>query len=223
MESSLQRGERRQPLAYSRTFKIIVIGDSGVGKTCLAYRFCKGQFPSKTESTIGVDFRERILDIEGEKIKVQLWDTAGQERFRKSMVQHYYRDAHAAVFVYDVSDVSSFRSLPLWLEECRQHSLSPDVPRVLVGNKADLVPSVTTAAVVEQARHLAEVHAMPFHLCSARGGAGEQVDAVFTALAHRLKRQGGGRWRGGRAVVVESFKLPAKAEGNCKELWACSC
>ncbi|XP_068258645.1 ras-related protein Rab-33B isoform X4 [Nyctibius grandis] len=126
------------PPARSRIFKIIVIGDSNVGKTCLTYRFCAGRFPQRTEATIGVDFRERAVTIDGERIKIQLWDTAGQERFRKSMVQHYYRNVHAVVFVYDMTNIASFHSLPSWIEECKQHLLANDIPRILVGNKCDL-------------------------------------------------------------------------------------
>lgn len=71
-----------------RVFKIIVIGDANVGKTCISYRFCTGKFPSQTESTIGVDFRERTVIIENQMIRIQLWDTAGQERYRQSIVSH---------------------------------------------------------------------------------------------------------------------------------------
>ncbi|XP_010781104.1 ras-related protein Rab-33A-like [Notothenia coriiceps] len=100
----------------TRIFKIIVIGDSNVGKTCLTFRFTGGSFPDKTEATIGVDFREKAVVIQGETIKVQVWDTAGQERFRKSMVEHYYRNVHAVVFVYDVTKMASFRNLQTWIE-----------------------------------------------------------------------------------------------------------
>ncbi|XP_072533216.1 ras-related protein Rab-33B isoform X2 [Salminus brasiliensis] len=204
-----------------RTVKVIVLGDSGVGKTCLTHRFCTGNFPSKTEATIGVDFRERVVEVEGEKLK--LWDTAGQERFRKSMVQHYYRDVHAILFVYDVTNTATFRSLPVWMEECRQHSLGHDVPRVLVGNKADLTASSASSMTLEQARRLADVHGMPFYLCSAKGDGKQQVDAIFMTLAHRLKRQGRLRRKG--PSVAGSFKLPAKAkvEREKQEKWACSC
>ncbi|KAL7889653.1 hypothetical protein AOLI_G00019110 [Acnodon oligacanthus] len=206
-----------------RTVKVIVLGDSGVGKTCLTYRFCTGSFPSKTEATIGVDFRERVVDVEGEKLKLQLWDTAGQERFRKSMVQHYYRDVHAIVFVYDVTNTATFRNLPMWMEECRQHSLGHDIPRVLVCNKADLATSSGSSMTLEQARHLADVHGMSFYLCSAKGDSKPQVDAIFMSLAHRLKKQAG--WRRKGPSVAGSFKLPtkAKAERDAKEKWACSC
>lgn len=86
-----------------RIFKIIVVGDSNVGKTCLTYRFCEESFPGSCEATIGVDFREKRVEIDSELIRLQIWDTAGQERFRKSMVTHYYRNAAAVIFVYDVT------------------------------------------------------------------------------------------------------------------------
>ena len=80
-----------------RIFKIIVIGDSNVGKTCLSFRFCGGKFLQRSEATIGVDFREKTIQIDDETIKLQIWDTAGQERFRKSMISHYYRNVHAVL------------------------------------------------------------------------------------------------------------------------------
>ncbi|XP_041951502.1 ras-related protein Rab-33B-like [Alosa sapidissima] len=207
-----------------RIFKIVVIGDSGVGKTCLAYRFCAGKFPDKTEATIGVDFRERILDIEGEKIKVQLWDTAGQERFRKSMVQQYYRSVHAVVLVFDVSNPASFRSLPLWLEECRRNALGQQVPRILVGNKCDLVQgcSVWGGVTSEQVRRFAEANGMPFYQTSAKGpeGQGDHVSAIFVSLAHSLRRQR--TCPSPQTEALGSFKLPSKKHAE-KEKWACSC
>lgn len=184
------------PPPRTRIFKIIVIGDSGVGKTCLTYRFCAGKFPDKTEATIGVDFRERVIEIDGEKIKVQLWDTAGQERFRKSMVQHYYRNVHAVVFVYDVTNAASFRSLPSWIEECRQHALGQEVPRILVGNKCDLRHAAQVSTDVAQ--QFADAHSMPLFETSAKNPYGndegsrnnsDHVEAIFMTVAHKLKSQ----------------------------------
>lgn len=149
-----------------KTFKIIVIGDSSVGKTCLTFRFCGGHFPDRTEATIGVDFRERKLKIDGEDIVLQLWDTAGQERFRRSMVQHYYRNVHAVVFVYDVTRMASFMSLPSWIEECNHHSLSYNIPRILVGNKCDCKDHLEVPTNVAQ--RFADRHSMPLFETSAK-------------------------------------------------------
>ncbi|KAG1945287.1 ras-related protein Rab-33B isoform X1 [Pimephales promelas] len=170
----------------SRVFKIIVIGDSNVGKTCLTYRFCGGKFLKNPEATIGVDFRERTLQLDGEYIKLQIWDTAGQERFRKSMVEHYYRNVHAIIFVYDVSSLASFESLPDWIEECVRHSVPPMVPRILVGNKCDL--RETREVSTFSAQRLADSYNFPLFETSARDPAEkEHVDAIFLTLAYRLK------------------------------------
>ncbi|XP_005996675.1 RAB33B, member RAS oncogene family a [Latimeria chalumnae] len=188
LESSLELSSSLGylPPPRSRIFKIIVIGDSGVGKTCLTFRFCAGRFPDKTEATIGVDFRDRAVEIDGENIKIQLWDTAGQERFRKSMVQHYYRNVHAIVFVYDVTNGASFQSLPAWIEECKQHSLTLEVPRILVGNKCDLRDTIQVRTDVAQ--KFADIHGMPLFETSAKNPHdNDHVEAIFMTLAHKLK------------------------------------
>ncbi|XP_061735796.1 ras-related protein Rab-33B-like [Nerophis ophidion] len=189
-----------------RVFKIIVIGDTSVGKTCLTYRFCGGSFLKNPEATIGVDFREKTLRLDGEVIKLQIWDTAGQERFRKSMVDHYYRSVHAVIFVYDVTSLATFQSLPEWIEECGRHSVGPLVPRVVVGNKCDLRDrrEVPTSA----AQCLADAHNMPLFEASAKDPAEEaHVEAIFLTLAYRLKSHKPLR-----------LKQPA-AEGDVRYLW----
>ncbi|XP_017330636.1 ras-related protein Rab-33A [Ictalurus punctatus] len=182
LSTSLERS------VQTRIFKIIVIGDSNVGKTCLAFRFTGGSFPAKTEATIGVDFREKAVEIEGERIKVQVWDTAGQERFRKSMVEHYYRNVHAVVFVYDVTKMASFENLKTWIQECNGHRVSASVPRVLVGNKCDLVDQIQVPS--NMALKFADAHNMLLFETSAKDPKESQnVDSIFMCLACRLKAQ----------------------------------
>ncbi|XP_069495196.1 ras-related protein Rab-33B-like [Ambystoma mexicanum] len=171
---------------HYRIFKIIVIGDSCVGKTCMSYRFCGGRFLENTEATIGVDFRERTLDIDGERIKIQLWDTAGQERFQKGMVEHYYRNVHAVVFVYDVTKFSTFQNLPHWFEDCSQHRVPLAVPRVLVGNKCDLKED--TEVPLADAQRLADRYGLPLFVTSAKDPCEmEHIESIFLTLAYRLK------------------------------------
>ncbi|MBN3298337.1 RAB33B, member RAS oncogene family a [Amia ocellicauda] len=221
MESSLELsaslpGSALPPLR-SRIFKMIVIGDSGVGKTCLTYRFCAGRFPDKTEATIGVDFREKMIEIEGEKIKIQLWDTAGQERFRKSMVQHYYRNVHAVVFVYDVTNASSFQSLPGWIEECKHHSLGVEVPRILVGNKCDLRDAVRVGTDVAQ--KFADSHSMPLFETSAKNpNDNDHVEAIFMTVAHKLKSQ--------KPLMLSQplgMDNTVQLKTDEKSMWPCGC
>ncbi|XP_029590145.1 ras-related protein Rab-33A-like isoform X2 [Salmo trutta] len=184
--SSVDLSTSLESSVQTRIFKIIVIGDSNVGKTCLTFRFTGGSFPEKTEATIGVDFREKAVEIEGEKIKV--WDTAGQERFRKSMVEHYYRNVHAVVFVYDVTKMNSFQNLKTWIQECNGHRVSPTVPRVLVGNKCDLVSQIQVPS--NTALKFADAHNMLLFETSAKDPKESQnVDSIFMCLACRLKAQ----------------------------------
>ncbi|KAG9272172.1 ras-related protein Rab-33A [Astyanax mexicanus] len=188
LTSSLELSSSLEHSVQTRIFKIIVIGDSNVGKTCLTFRFTGGSFPEKTEATIGVDFREKAVEIEGEKIKVQVWDTAGQERFRKSMVEHYYRNVHAVVFVYDVTKMASFENLKTWIQECNGHRVSPSVPRVLVGNKCDLVDQIQVPS--NTALKFADSHNMLLFETSAKDPKESQnVDSIFMCLACRLKAQ----------------------------------
>ncbi|KRX47057.1 Ras-related protein Rab-33 [Trichinella murrelli] len=168
-----------------RTFKVIVLGDPGVGKTCLTFRFCNGRFPSNSTPTIGVDFREKIIDLDGETLRVQFWDTAGQERFQQSMIAHYYRNVNAVIFVYDVSQISSFRNLIRWIEECQKHNIFGTVPMILIGNKCDLESVVTT----EEAQIFADKHDMPLFLTSAQDDLElNHVESIFMTLAHILQK-----------------------------------
>lgn len=159
--------QMEKPLVRKRTFKIIVLGDSGVGKTCLTYKFCQGKFPAQTEATVGVDFREKIIQVANESIKIQIWDTAGQERFRKSMVPHYYRNVHAVIFVYDVTRRSTFENILSWMVECELHNPGREVPAVLVGNKNDAAAHLREVHT-NIAANFARLHEMEFFETSAK-------------------------------------------------------
>lgn len=238
MESSLEfsssLGSVSSLLTRYRTFKVLMIGDSGVGKTCLTHRLCALEFPSRAEATIGVDFRERMVEIDGEKIKLQLWDTAGQERFRKSMVPHYYRNVHAVLFIYDVTCPASFNGLNSWVEECRQNLLGLDIPRFVVGNKSDLRhPSRADRQVNQQrAVSFARSHGMMFFETSAkippnnhskktqREGTFQQdkIDDIVLAVAGKLKRQK--KTTIANTACNGSFKVTSKKRPE-KEGWSC--
>ncbi|XP_061570789.1 ras-related protein Rab-19-like [Cololabis saira] len=120
-------------------FKIILIGDSNVGKTSVVQNFKSGVFSEKQQNTIGVDFTVRTVDIEGKKVKIQVWDTAGQERFR-TITQSYYRSAHGALIAYDITRSSTFNSVNHWIKEVELYGAA-NVVLVLIGNKCDLEQS----------------------------------------------------------------------------------
>ncbi|KAL3078981.1 hypothetical protein niasHS_014763 [Heterodera schachtii] len=120
---------------YAYLFKVVLVGNAGVGKTCLVKKFTQGIFPPGQNATIGVDFMVKNVKVDGEKVKLQIWDTAGQERFR-SITQSYYRSAHAIVLVYDLSSQPTFDCISEWLLEIEQYA-NKRALRMLVGNKLD--------------------------------------------------------------------------------------
>ena len=121
---------------YDYVFKLVLIGDSGVGKSCLLLRFADDTYTESHISTIGVDFKIRTIQLEGKTIKLQIWDTAGQERFR-TITSSYYRGAHGIIVVYDVTEMESYNNIKQWLHEIDRYACE-GVNRLLVGNKSDL-------------------------------------------------------------------------------------
>ena len=116
--------------------KILIIGESGVGKSSLLLRFTDDQFDPDQEATIGVDFKVKVIDNNGNKVKLAIWDTAGQERFR-TLTPSYYRGAQGAILVYDISSRESFQKVEDWLNELETYSTNHDLIKMLVGNKCD--------------------------------------------------------------------------------------
>ncbi|CAL9123514.1 unnamed protein product [Musa textilis] len=121
---------------YDYLFKIVLIGDSGVGKSNILSRFTRNEFCLDSKSTIGVEFATKTLQIEGKTIKAQIWDTAGQERYR-AITSAYYRGAVGALLVYDITKQKTFDNVQRWLRELRDHADS-NIVIMMAGNKSDL-------------------------------------------------------------------------------------
>jgi len=133
------------PPQFDHLFKIVLVGDSGVGKSNLLSRFTRNVFTTDEKSTIGVEFATRILPMpDNKRIKAQIWDTAGQERYR-AITHAYYRGALGAILVFDVTRKSTFDNIARWVRELRDHA-NKDIVLILVGNKADLVPTSTASS-----------------------------------------------------------------------------
>jgi len=132
---------RNQPLEDAETdfdylFKIVLIGDAGVGKTAIVHRFKYNTFVERHASTIGVDFTIKTMQVDDKKVKLQIWDTAGQERFR-TITQSYYRSANGVVLIYDISTADSFKNLGRWLEDVKKYA-GKCLHQMMIGNKCDL-------------------------------------------------------------------------------------
>lgn len=121
---------------YDYLFKVVLIGDSGTGKSNLLSRFTRNEFSLDSRSTIGVEFATRSINVDGKTIKAQIWDTAGQERYR-AITSAYYRGAVGALLVYDIAKHSTYVNVSRWLKELRDHADS-NIVVMLVGNKSDL-------------------------------------------------------------------------------------
>lgn len=158
---------------YDFLFKVVLIGDSGVGKSNLLSRFTRDEFNLESKSTIGVEFATRSIQVDGKTIKAQIWDTAGQERYR-AITSAYYRGAVGAVVVYDIAHHVTYENVNRWLQELRNHA-DQNVVVVLVGNKSDLRHLRTVPT--EEARMFAETNGLSFVETSALDST--NVKAVF--------------------------------------------
>uniref|UniRef100_A0A914EE20 Uncharacterized protein n=1 Tax=Acrobeloides nanus TaxID=290746 RepID=A0A914EE20_9BILA len=200
---------------YDYLFKLLIIGDSGVGKSCLMLRFADDTFMESYISTIGVDFKIRTMELQGKVVKLQIWDTAGQERFR-TITSSYYRGAHGIVVVYDITDRESFDNVRQWLQEVDRHA-SENVLKVLVGNKSDMenkrqVPYNSAKEYADQLR-------ITFIEASAKSA--KNVEQVFITMATEIKERLGPKPDIGRpytpAEIIDPSQPiePGKKSSGC--------
>ena len=167
-------------------FKIVLIGDSGVGKSNLLSRFTKNEFNLDTKSTIGVEFANKCIQVDGKTIKAQIWDTAGQERYR-AITSAYYRGAAGALIVYDISKHITFENVEKWLKELKDHldTVRDHIVIMLVGNKSDLRHK--RIVMTDDAMAFAEKNGLAFLETSALDATG--VDEAFSNILTEIYRQ----------------------------------
>ena len=172
------------PPEFTYLLKVILVGDSHTGKSCLLHRLMNGTFDSNQDITIGVDFGTKYIPIQNEIIKFQIWDTAGQESFR-SIISSYYKNIAACLIFYDVSNRDSFNNIINWLIDVDTNSCNEQRKVILVGNKIDLESErqVTTL----EGQQLAYDRGLKFYECSSKTG--ENVLKVFTDLADTFYRE----------------------------------
>lgn len=167
-------------MSYSYLFKYIIIGDTGVGKSCLLLQFTDKRFQPVHDLTIGVEFGARMINVDNQQVKLQIWDTAGQESFR-SITRSYYRGAAGALLVYDITRRETFTHLSRWLEEARQNG-NPHMCIMLIGNKSDL--EHRRQVTVEEGQAFAEEHNLIFLETSAKTAA--NVEEAFVNTARKI-------------------------------------
>ncbi|KDO31826.1 Ras-like protein ORAB-1 [Saprolegnia parasitica CBS 223.65] len=196
---------------YDHLFKLVLIGDSGVGKSCLLLRFADDAFTESYITTIGVDFRFRTVKIDKKTVKLQIWDTAGQERFR-TITSAYYRGADGIIMVYDVTSQESFDHVNDWLNEVNRYA-SEGTCKLLVGNKSD----ITSRKVVsyETAKAFADSLAIPFLETSAKNA--QNVEEAFLTMASELItiRELVGNAQNPRGTQLTNDNKPSSGSSNC--------
>jgi len=166
---------------YDHLFKLLIIGDSGVGKSSLLVRFADNTFSGSYITTIGVDFKIRTVIVDGEKVKLQIWDTAGQERFR-TITSTYYRGTHGVIVVYDVTNGDSFANVKRWLHEIDQNC--EVVNRILVGNKNDTPDR--KVVLTEDAQRFADQMGIQLFETSAKDNI--NVEQMFMSITKQVLR-----------------------------------
>ncbi|MCJ8736943.1 hypothetical protein PDJAM_G00018200 [Pangasius djambal] len=172
---------------YDLLFKLLLIGDSGVGKTCVLFRFSDDAFNTTFISTIGIDFKIKTVELNGKRIKLQIWDTAGQERFH-TITTSYYRGAMGILLVYDITNAKSFENISKWLRNIEEHA-NEDVERMLLGNKCDMEDMrVVSKAKGEQ---IASEHNIRFFETSAK--ANINIEKAFITLAEDILQKTPGK------------------------------
>jgi small GTP-binding protein len=162
------------------SFKVVVVGSTSVGKSSMVERLIAGTFPDEVQSTVGVEFRSFVCQLEDHSIRLQIWDTAGQERFR-SVSTAYFRDAVGAVLVYDITKEESFEDLSTWLTDLQQ-LCHPNAFILLVGNKCDREEDRRVG--VQQVQDFADQYRLEYIETSAKSG--QNIQETFTRLAYEV-------------------------------------
>ncbi|XP_020500167.1 RAB11a, member RAS oncogene family, like [Labrus bergylta] len=177
---------------YDYLFKVVLIGDSGVGKSNLLSRFTRNEFNLESKSTIGVEFATRSIQVEGKTVKAQIWDTAGQERYR-AITSAYYRGAVGALLVYDIAKHLTYENAERWLKELQDHADS-NIVIMLVGNKSDL--RHLRAVPTDEAKAFSEANGLSFLETSALDSSNVELafHTILTAIYNIVsQRQMSGR------------------------------
>ncbi|KAJ3089300.1 Ras- protein Rab-11A [Quaeritorhiza haematococci] len=205
---------------YDYLFKVVLIGDSGVGKSNLLSRFTRDEFSLESKSTIGVEFATRTIQVDGKTIKAQIWDTAGQERYR-AITSAYYRGAFGALLVYDIAKHPTYANVNRWLKELRDHA-DTNIVIMLVGNKSDL--RHLRAVPTEEAKQFAVENGLSFIETSALDSS--NVELAFQKILTEIYRNVSNKAlessvEGGDAGLskgkrIELEPTPVKAEEHCR-------
>ena len=193
----------------NHTFKILTIGESGVGKTCVLRRFVENKFLKNHLATIGIDFKTRVINLNGLTIKLKIWDTAGQERFR-NITNQYYKGADGILLVYDVTDEESYNKIRDWMDQITSNTDNEDIGLVLLGNKCDMDPRAVTE---EMGKEMAKELNINYYETSALNGQG--INEAFEGLTKDIMKRKKLNLEGTGGVELNKKNEKKKKSGDC--------
>merc|ERR1739838_1076019 len=194
---------------YDLLFKLLLIGDSGVGKTCILFRFSDDAFNTTFISTIGIDFKIKTVEVDGKKIKLQIWDTAGQERFH-TITTSYYRGAMGIMLVYDITQPKTFDNIATWLRNIDEHA-NEDVEKMILGNKCDMEDKRMVSK--ERGESIAREHNIRFLETSAK--ANVNIERSFLDLAEAILDKTPGKAAETNVINPNSGRQSGNGNCNC--------
>ena len=193
----------------SKTFKILTIGESGVGKTCILRRFVENKFLKSHLATIGIDFRTKVLHVYGKDIKLKIWDTAGQERYH-NITSQIYKGADGIILVFDVNEEISFTKIKDWIEQIKSNVSQEEISLILLGNKCDIEERAISK---EQGQEMANSLNLKYYETSALNGTG--INEAFEGLTKEIMKKKKVINSDGRTISLTSTQKAKNQKKGC--------
>ena len=199
-------GTSNQSAVYN-SYKVLLLGNSYVGKTCILLRFSEDIFKENYDVTIGLNYRIKSMTVENNPIKMQIWDTSGEEKF-KAIAKNFYRGAHGVLLVYDICQKNSFLDVKSWIEQIIENADNDDIVMILCGNKCDNEKERKISK--EEGENLAKNYGIPFFECSAKNNI--NINEMFETMAQKIYTKVGNRQSSSVKLTPNSIK---KKIGKC--------
>jgi Ras-related protein Rab-8A len=199
-------GTNNQGVVFN-SYKVLLLGNSYVGKTCILLRFSEDIFKENYDVTIGLNYRIKSMTVENKPIKMQIWDTSGEEKF-KAIAKNFYRGAHGVLLVYDICQKNSFLDVKSWIEQIIENADNDDIVMILCGNKCDNEKERKISR--EEGENLAKNYGIPFFECSAKNNI--NINKMFETMAQKIFTKVGNRQSSSVKLTPNSIK---KKIGKC--------
>ena len=189
------------------SYKVLLLGNSYVGKTCILIRYSEDSFKENYDVTIGLNYRIKTMTIENNPVKMQIWDTSGEEKF-KAIAKNFYRGAHGVLLVYDICEKNSFLDVKSWIEQIIENSDNDDIVMILCGNKCDNEKERKISK--DEGENLAKSYGIPFFECSAKNNI--NINEIFNTMGQKIYTKIGNRQSSSVKLSSNTIK---KKFGKC--------